>query len=393
MSTKNTQKLSELTEEFPVIAQLRKYFRMKGDLPVKWRNPVTKAFVQKADTDLMYLSVKYIDYKGRRYLVGKNNMRGTCDERLYAVGLKDSVEQILGTLENWGQLEDQKVFKDVFKDIDPETVDYLVFIRLIGWHAPVSEEEAIEDRYFGEKLYRELRFIIYKKPKEGWAELMAEAARIKKEREETYKFPPKEMPDFPAIHKTLCDGGKMHAFLSGGGLRVVRIDKDKTEMGYGESPNIEEALAYLEEDCLAGGRDYHKVYGKIHPHYLTGSCSTTSNLDAWIRQGRTFDCWQEGEEIVLQLHGINFFEFPEWIYEAIKKRPVINWKDKRGFVIQFKGDDGFIPGSITTKAIRAPKEKELGDYHSWYFTKTGRGPNFWKAFLAAFEAEEIETGK
>jgi hypothetical protein len=200
------------------------------------------------------------------------------------------------------------------------------------------------------------------------------------------------MPDFPAIHKTLQEGGRMHAFLSGGGLRVIRIEKDQDLIGYGESPNIEEALSYLEEDCSAGGRNYREVYGKIHPHYLTGSCSSTSTLDDWIRQGHTFNCWYEGEDLVFKLYGINFFKFPEWVFEAIKKRPVIHWKDNRGFIIRFRKDWSF-QGSISAKAVKAPKGRKIEDYNSWHFSKTGRGLDFWKAMLTAFEASEVEIAE
>ena len=38
------------------------------------------------------------------------------------------------------------------------------------------------------------------------------------------------------INKALKEGGRLHAFLSGSGLRVVRIEKNGKLKGYGEHP-------------------------------------------------------------------------------------------------------------------------------------------------------------
>lgn len=88
------------------------------------------------------------------------------------------------------------------------------------------------------------------------------------------------------------EGYLLHAFTSGGRLRVLRIDspnKDKKGL-YGESINLNEAFKILEEDAQAGGRKYSDVYGPIHPHYLTGAYPEENDrLDCLLAEGYTFD--------------------------------------------------------------------------------------------------------
>lgn len=96
---------------------------------------------------------------------------------------------------------------------------------------------------------------------------------------------------YQATDKALRDGNMIHAFRSGGGLRVVRIEEGHKRgrlLGYGEHFNIETAFAYADRD-LVNHIEYEKFYGKVVPHYLTGSCSPSSILDHWILKGYTFD--------------------------------------------------------------------------------------------------------
>lgn len=145
--------------------------------------------------------------------------------------------------------------------------------------------------------------------------------------------------ELKGIHQALREGCRLQAFCSGGGLRIVRIEKDGKLKGYGEHPMIHDALSHVDEDFLAGGKPHNEVYGKKYPHYLTGSASSSNDLDVWILRGCTFDVWQEGDEIIFQLNGYN---------------------------------------------------ESLTD-----ITKTGKGKNFWEAMSKAFEGDEIvvETGK
>lgn len=111
------------------------------------------------------------------------------------------------------------------------------------------------------------------------------------------------------IVTALKNGCVLHAFRSGGGLRVVRIEKEKRGgdlVGYGEHPMAADAFSHANEDYLAGGRKYEKVYGKIHPHYLTGAVPSGNDpLDAWIYKGFELDAYYENKKIVVELTGYN----------------------------------------------------------------------------------------
>jgi hypothetical protein len=105
---------------------------------------------------------------------------------------------------------------------------------------------------------------------------------------------------YPGLTEFLLRGARykggasnhIHAFLSGGGLRVVRAEDEKKGLvGYGEYPHVEEALRLCEVDYLAGKRDYKEVYGKETPHYLTGSSTPSSKLDQWTRIGRSWNIY------------------------------------------------------------------------------------------------------
>lgn len=199
------------------------------------------------------------------------------------------------------------------------------------------------------------------------------------------------MDHFEILERSLRDGAKMHAFRSGGGLRVVRIENpakkgDDKLIGYGESVNVDEALQHVAEDYQAGGREYEEVYGKIHPHYLTGSNEAPSPLDAFIFQGHTFDAWADGGEYVVQLGGLEMVHTPKHIVkEGMTK--AITWKD-RGFTYE-TAPSKFPNGErcTSTSVIDAVPGK---DPWSYSFTQTGRAKRLKDAFDAALAASRIE---
>jgi hypothetical protein len=196
------------------------------------------------------------------------------------------------------------------------------------------------------------------------------------------------------IHKAFVSGCKLHAFLSGGGLRVVRIEKNGTLKGYGEHPHIEEALAHADEDYAAGGRKYKDVYGedKIHTHYLTGSSTTSSTLDSWVHQGRTFDVWQENESVVVQLQGYKQLEHPEDLEKKVLKDGKSRQFEQRGLIYEMSAMC-FASGSpgISTKVVGGRESKNGADPWMWKITKTGKGKDFWAALEKAFKAESVEV--
>ncbi len=194
------------------------------------------------------------------------------------------------------------------------------------------------------------------------------------------------------IEKALNKGCKIHAFRSGGGLRVVRIEKDDVLKGYGEHPEIEEAIAHANEDYLKGGRPYKKVYGKSKTHYLTGSGRASSALDEWILRGNTFDVWKDGENIVFQLKGLTVVHIPEEIKERVQNSGKSEKWEHRGFtyvVSPHKFDTG-LPG-IGCEVIHPTDKKEKAKSLIYDITKTGSSNNFYDAMSNALQAEEVEV--
>ncbi len=114
------------------------------------------------------------------------------------------------------------------------------------------------------------------------------------------------MVELSFIEQALRDGHNLHAFRSGGGLRVVYVRKpapacpETAEIGYGEHPYVEEALRHCGEDIQAGHRDYKAVYGGKYDHYLTGSASPSSELDRWLLNGHSFDIRFQGGQFVFE---------------------------------------------------------------------------------------------
>ena len=198
---------------------------------------------------------------------------------------------------------------------------------------------------------------------------------------------------FAGIDKALREGCKLHTLLSGGGLRVVRIEKNGELKGYGEHPHIEDALSHANEDFLAGNRPYDEVYGNTKPHYLTGSSTSTSPLDHWLLQGNNFDAWQDNDSVVFQLKGLTRVEAPKELLDEVLRTGTPTTWEHRGYTyhitrLHFPNGEPYTPIGI----IKSPKdEKRNIDPWMYYITKTGHGNNFWTAMENAFKAEEVEV--
>lgn len=107
--------------------------------------------------------------------------------------------------------------------------------------------------------------------------------------------------EFKTIEDVLKSGYKLHAFSSGGRLRVVYFEKEGEQKFYGESCNIYEALRILKDDIKFGGRQYKEVYGPIEPHYLTGE-HPVDNFDCLVYQSdKSFTAYYEDGNYVVRL--------------------------------------------------------------------------------------------
>lgn len=384
MVRKQSQKrLMQLIGQYPAIGPLR----------VVWHRdwgavPETRIVVQRPDPEFMHQSARNALNVDRSYVMDQRypGERGSAVEVLYAA---NGHHQIIGELD-WRKIEGEARFtttvQDIFSRCNPSEAAYLFWLLVNDWYEEHQKEITRP---------RELTFIVYPRPKNMmWEELVAIANQQKQEREEAYKYLPKLMPNFPGIQTALKNGARMHAFSSGGGLRVVSLEKGRRTLGYGEAPHVEDALVYTDEDFIAGGLPYKEVYGsgKKHPHYLTGSSLPSSNIDAWVRWGSTFDCWQEDDLIVFQLSGYANDEMPDWVKKVTENNPGEPhvWETRSiTYEVVFhldyfaNGDPGW-----TTTIIANPESKRSAYYS---ITKTGRGSTFWEAVITAFAAPEEEV--
>jgi len=116
------------------------------------------------------------------------------------------------------------------------------------------------------------------------------------------------MKNLKVLTEAIKNGCNIHAFRSGGGLRVVRIEKDNELKGYGEHPYISEALEHVAEN-YSNPILYEKQYSgeeAKYTHYLTGAHPTgIDTLDLWIYNGYTFDAFLKDAQIVVELVGYN----------------------------------------------------------------------------------------
>lgn len=201
------------------------------------------------------------------------------------------------------------------------------------------------------------------------------------------------MQTHQGLTAALAAGCKLHSFLSGGGLRVVRLeDRAGLLRGYGEHPSIEVALNHAGEDYEAGGRPYHTVYnGKNQTHYLTGSSAPSSALDAWVLQGQTFDAYHLSDGVlVVELVGYMHQKVPPEIETAAMEKPV-EW-EARGY--RFRSEPTRFPNgtpAISTGVLAGPPG--VPQHRAWHYqvAKQGKGQSFEEALTAALAAEPQEV--
>ena len=197
------------------------------------------------------------------------------------------------------------------------------------------------------------------------------------------------------IEASLREGGKLHAFLSGGGLRVVRVDQGSQALGYGEHPYVEDALTHLAEDIKAGCRPYNETYGDkgCYTSYLTGATTPDSALDTWVRGGSTFDGFIDGAEVVFEMHGYGKQEYPEGLRERVMSTGKTETFEDRGYT--FEVGPFTFPGNgekgTTMRTLKRPDDGRP-DHRDTMFqvVKTGRAPTLSEAVTLAFEAEPVE---
>lgn len=137
------------------------------------------------------------------------------------------------------------------------------------------------------------------------------------------------MKSYFSIEEALKDGFNFHSFRSGGGLRVLRLDKKDDEKGYyGEAPNYINALRILIDDLSAGGRKYKDVYGKIETHYLTGAYPDQNDaVDCLLYQGHNVDATFKNEAIVVTISKLIHLRTPKEVCNIVTtENKNVRWK-------------------------------------------------------------------
>lgn len=391
MSTQTRTRLAQLIEEFPSISRTRSYFMWRPTRDSKLRYPEMHVAVQRPDTDLMYIQLRGT---GNRLYTSRPNsdLRGERQQFLFAY---DERGKPLGNSMTSYSRRLNEFAKDIFRRVNPLKVTYLTLESVYTWHNPAPDES--EELFAPGIVGVEVDIIVYPKPKNtSWEELVALAEKQKKEEENAWRFNPKVMPPLPGIHLALRKGLRLHAFLSGGGLRVVSlVDSHDNEKAYGEHPHVEEALNYLDEDFLAGHRPYDEVYGSKgkYTHYLTGSSIPTSNLDNLLCHGNRFDVWQYGNNIVFVIHGYKHVDMPKIskVIARILPGVPIPWYE-RGFIHSSVYSTHLFANGEPGYSSRTLNPKKDGIRSTMYKTiKIGHGKTFWQAMENAFRAAEKEV--
>lgn len=191
------------------------------------------------------------------------------------------------------------------------------------------------------------------------------------------------------IENALRGTGRLHAFRSGGGLRVVRIEKKGKLIGYGEHPHIELALSHANKDLKKQPQPYSKVYGRKRLHYLTGSSDPSSELDRVILQGFTFDVWHNGAEFIVEIKGLRQAKTPDEVTQRVMKTGKSEQWNERGFVFE-TCRSRFPSGEpcASTKVLEYPSEELKSSAWFYDFIKVGKASFFWAAVNAAIAAKE-----
>lgn len=191
------------------------------------------------------------------------------------------------------------------------------------------------------------------------------------------------------IERALKTGGRLHAFRSGGGLRVVRIEKNDRLIGYGEHAYIEQALVELDDDLCRHSRKKTKARDRKVPRYLTGASTSSSLLDGVILVGHTFDMWHDDQAFVAEIMGRANVKHPEGLRERVLMTGKSEKWHSRGFTYETTRSRARHAGdSALTGVIKSPP----GRVNPWMypFKKSGRAESFQYAIELALVASEVE---
>jgi hypothetical protein len=128
------------------------------------------------------------------------------------------------------------------------------------------------------------------------------------------------------IEASLKEGAKLRIFRSGGGLRVARVERARTLIGYGEGPVVEEALDYAAEE-LKARRSVNRDF-----LYLTGSSTPSSELDTHFLRGGKLKARYQGGWYFVAISCVGDDRIPEWLEARLREGETVRWCSPRGFI-------------------------------------------------------------
>lgn len=190
----------------------------------------------------------------------------------------------------------------------------------------------------------------------------------------------------PALEAALRGKARLRCFRSGGGLRVIRVEKGAGLVGYGEAPTFAPALGLAEDDVAAGGRPYGDVYGKLVPHYMTGAYpDATDPLDEWVFAGNGLAVAFERGRFVARLKAMRFVEAPDAVAaEAWATQSPVSWEARgmRYLATPYEG------GMLRMCCVDRGDGTRNPDW--FHAVRTGEGAGIAEALAAALDAPEVE---
>lgn len=198
----------------------------------------------------------------------------------------------------------------------------------------------------------------------------------------------------PKIEQPLIDGHSIHGFSSGGGLRVVRIEtKDGELVGYGEAPQVEEAVAHAALDYQLGHEDYSRQYSgeeARYTHYLTGTTEISSPLDGHLRWGHTLDVVSRDGQVEVTLSGLDQTpNVPQEVHDTVRATGEPATWQERGITYSITASS--FPNGEPCTSMKAVDNPENLDPWMFSYSRTGRAETFEAAVAQAFEAPQVEV--
>lgn len=186
------------------------------------------------------------------------------------------------------------------------------------------------------------------------------------------------------LERALRQGCRLHAFMSGDGTRVVRLEKrDGLLAGYGEGRRVSEAAMMAAENFKSG-----KTRDLVH----TEARHPDGELDAWIRRGHTFDAWSLGHtDYAFQLRGLEFEKIAPSVVKRWTAGDRFSWTSPRGVTwiggpVKFgNGDQG-----CTYNIVAKPHGMSRQQAEMYYAQRTGYSIRLEFAIERALQAELVE---